>query len=151
MGSQRVRHNWGTFTNIYTQPYTTTGKTIALTRWTFVGEVMFLLCNMLSRFVIAFLPRNKSFHFRAALTICSDFWALENKVFNCLHCFPISLPWSDGTQMPWSLFCECWVLSQHFHSPLSSGDPLVPLYFLSLEWCHLHIWGVWYFSQQSWF
>jgi len=40
-------------------PYMTTGKTIALTRWTFVGKVMSLLSNMLSRFVIAFLPRNK--------------------------------------------------------------------------------------------
>ena len=37
----------------------TTGKTIALTIWTFVGEVMSLLFNRLSRFVIAFLPRNK--------------------------------------------------------------------------------------------
>ena len=41
------------------QPYMTTGKTIALTRWTFVGKVMSLLFNMLSRFVIAFLPRSK--------------------------------------------------------------------------------------------
>ena len=40
-------------------PYMTTGKTIALTRWTFVGKVMSLLFNMLSRFVITFLPRNK--------------------------------------------------------------------------------------------
>ena len=40
-------------------PYTTTGKTIALTRWTFVGRVMCLLFNMLSRLVIAFLPRSK--------------------------------------------------------------------------------------------
>ena len=37
----------------------TTGKTIALTRWTFVGKVMSLLVNMLSRLVIAFLPKNK--------------------------------------------------------------------------------------------
>ena len=42
-----------------THPYMTTGKTIALTRWTFVGKVMSLLFNMLSRFVIAFLPRSK--------------------------------------------------------------------------------------------
>ena len=41
------------------QPYMTTGKTIALTRWTFVGKVMSLLFNMLSRLVIAFLPRSK--------------------------------------------------------------------------------------------
>ena len=40
-------------------PYMTTGKTIAMTRWTFVGEVMSLLFNMLSRLVIAFLPRSK--------------------------------------------------------------------------------------------
>ena len=41
-------------------PYTTTGKTVALTRWTFVGKVMSLLFKMLSRLVIAFLPRSKS-------------------------------------------------------------------------------------------
>ena len=40
-------------------PYMTTGKTIALTRWTFVGKVMPLLFNMLSRLVITFLPRSK--------------------------------------------------------------------------------------------
>ena len=40
-------------------PYVTTGKTVALTRWIFVGKVMSLLFNMLSRFVIAFLPRSK--------------------------------------------------------------------------------------------
>ena len=43
----------------FSHPYTTTGKIIALTRWTFVGKVMSLLFNMLSRLVIAFLPRNK--------------------------------------------------------------------------------------------
>ena len=42
-------------------PYMTTGKTILLTRWTFVGKVMSLLFNMLSSFVIAFLPRSKCF------------------------------------------------------------------------------------------
>ena len=40
-------------------PYLTTGKTIALTRWTFIGKVMSQLFNMLSRLVITFLPRNK--------------------------------------------------------------------------------------------
>ena len=40
-------------------PYMTTGKTIALTRWTFVGKVMSLLFNMLSRLVITILPRSK--------------------------------------------------------------------------------------------
>ena len=56
-------------------PYITTGKTIALTRWTFVGKVMFVLFNMLSRLVIVFLPRNKHLNFMAAVTICSDFRA----------------------------------------------------------------------------
>ena len=40
-------------------PYMTTGKTIALTRWTFIGKVMSLLLNMLSRLVLTFLPRSK--------------------------------------------------------------------------------------------
>ena len=43
----------------FSQPYMTTGKTIALTLWTFVSKVIYLLFNMLSRFVIAFLPRSK--------------------------------------------------------------------------------------------
>ena len=47
------------FTVQLSHPYMTTGKTIALTRWTFVGKVMFLLLNMLSRLVITFLPRRK--------------------------------------------------------------------------------------------
>ena len=46
------------FTVQLSHPYMTTGKTIALTRWTFVGKVMSLLFNMLSRLVIAFLPRS---------------------------------------------------------------------------------------------
>ena len=47
------------FTVQLSHPYMTTGKTIALTRWTFVGKVMFLLLNVLSRLVITFLPRSK--------------------------------------------------------------------------------------------
>uniref|UniRef100_A0AC11D6N6 Uncharacterized protein n=1 Tax=Ovis aries TaxID=9940 RepID=A0AC11D6N6_SHEEP len=47
------------FTVQLSHPYRTTGKTIALTRWTFVGKVMSLLLNMLSRLVITFLPRSK--------------------------------------------------------------------------------------------
>ena len=47
------------FTVQHSRPYMTTGKTIALTRWTFVGKVMSLLLNMLSRLVTTFLPRSK--------------------------------------------------------------------------------------------
>ena len=55
-------------------PYVTTGKTIALTRWTFVSIVMSLLFNMLSRFVIAFLPRSKCLLISwLQVIMCSDF------------------------------------------------------------------------------
>ena len=55
-------------------PYMTTGKTVALNRWNFVCKVISLLFNMLSRLVIAFLPRSKRV-LMAAVTICSDFGA----------------------------------------------------------------------------
>ena len=62
-------------------PYMTTGKTIALTVWIFVGKVMSLFFNMLSRLVISFLPGSKpSFNFMAAVAIGSDFGAQEDKV-----------------------------------------------------------------------
>ena len=73
-------------------PYMTTGKSIVLTRWAFVGKVMSLLFNMLSRLVIAFLPRSKCLLISWLLTICSDFGAPKNKVCHCFHCFPIYLP-----------------------------------------------------------
>ena len=50
-------------------PYITAGKTVALTRWTFVGKVMSLLFNTLSRLVIAFLPRSKCLDFMATVTV----------------------------------------------------------------------------------
>ena len=53
-------------------PHMTTGKTIALTRWTFVGKVMSLLFNKLSSLVITFLPRSKHLLIHDC-TICSDF------------------------------------------------------------------------------
>ena len=67
------------FTVQLSHPYMTIKENIALTRWTFVGKVMSLLFNMLCRLVITFLPRSKHF-FMAAVTICSDFGAPENKV-----------------------------------------------------------------------
>ena len=63
-------------------PYMATGKTIALARCTLVGKVMSLLLNILSRLVINFLPRSKRhFNFMAVVTICSDFGAPQNKVW----------------------------------------------------------------------
>ena len=76
----------------HSHPYTTTGKTIALTRWTFVGKVMSLLFYMLSSFVNFSSKEQASSNFMVAVTICSDFGAQENKVSHCFHCFPIYLP-----------------------------------------------------------
>ena len=78
-------------------PYMTTGKTIALTLGTFVNKVMSLLLNMLSRFVLAFLPRSKCLYFKAAVTIHRDFGAQENKICHCFPFFPSYLLWSDRT------------------------------------------------------
>ena len=107
-------------------PYMTTGETIALTRQTFVGKVMSLLFNKLSRLGHSFSFRRKHLNFMAAVTICSDFGAPKYKV-STFHCFPICLSWSDGTRCH-----ECWILSQLFHCPLllSSRGSLVFLHFL---------------------
>ena len=88
------------FTVQLSQPYMTTGKTIALTRWTFFGKVMSLLFNMLSTLVITFLQRSKHLLISwLTVTICSDFGApTPQKVCHCFHCFPIYLSWSDGTR-----------------------------------------------------
>ena len=74
-------------------PYMTTGKIIALTRQTFVGKVMSLLFNMLSRLVIVFLPRSKRLLISWLQSPSSwDFGAQENKVSHCFHGYPIYLP-----------------------------------------------------------
>ena len=84
----------------FSNPYMTTGKTIALTRWTFVGKVMSLLFNMFSRLVIVVF-QGASFNFMAAVTIYSDFGGPQNS----LSIFPLfphlfAMKWWD--QMPWS-------------------------------------------------
>ena len=72
-------------------------KNHSLTRWNFVGKATSLLFNMLSTLVIAFLSMSKCLLiFIAAVTICSDFGAPQNKFCHCFHCFHVYLPWSDG-------------------------------------------------------
>ena len=61
-------------------PYKTSGRNTALTRRTFVGKVMSLIFNTLSRFVIGFLPRNKCLLLSWLLTIHIDFGAQENNM-----------------------------------------------------------------------
>ena len=67
--------------------YMITGKTITLTIRTFVSTVMFLLFDMLSRLIMAFLPISKCLDFMAAVTMNSDFRAQENKICHCFHLF----------------------------------------------------------------
>ena len=103
-------------------PYMTTGKTIALTRRTFVGKVMSLLFNMLSRLVITFLPKSK----RLLVSWLQSPSAVileppKNKVCHCFHCFPIYFPWSDGTRcrdlrfLNVELEANFFILLFHFH------------------------------------
>ena len=88
-------------------PYITTGKTIALTRWTYVGKVISLLFNMLSSLVIAFIPRSKHLLISwLPVTICYVLGAQENTVCHYFHCFSIYLSWNDGTKCH-DLFFEC--------------------------------------------
>ena len=75
-------------------PYMTTGKTIALTRQTFVSRVMSLLFNTVYLSDLFFQGASFSW---LQVTICSDFGDQENKVCHCFHCFLICLPWNDGT------------------------------------------------------
>ena len=72
-------------------PYMITGKIIALTRQTFVGKIMALLFNMLSRLVITFLPRSKCLLI-SWLQSPSAVILEPKKVSYCFHCFPIYLP-----------------------------------------------------------
>ena len=74
-------------------PYVTTGKTIALTRWTFVDKVMSLIFNTMSRLVIAFLPRIKRLLISCLQSPSTViFGAQENKICHCFHFFPFYLP-----------------------------------------------------------
>ena len=88
-------------------PYMTTGKTgFSLTRRTFVDKVMSLLFNMLPRLVITFLPRSKGLlisWLQSPSAVILE--PPKIKVSPCFHCFPIYLPWSDGTR--------CHDLSSH--------------------------------------
>ena len=76
----------------HSHPYMTTGKTIALTRRTFVGKVMSLLLNMLSRLVITFLPRGKCLLISRLQSPSAVILEPPKIVSHCFHCFLIYLP-----------------------------------------------------------
>ena len=130
--------------------YMTTGKTIALTIWTFASKVMHLLFNALSSLVM--VKSQVSFNFMAAVTTCSDFGAPKLKSVTVSTVSPSICHEVMGSD---AITLAFWILNLKpaFCSPFSPSSRgfLVPLCFLSLEWYHLYIWGCWYFSQQSWF
>ena len=131
----------------------TTGKTIVLTRWNFVGKIMSLLSNMLSRLVIAFLPRSK-YPLTSWLQSPSAV-ILEPKKRKSVTVSTFSPSICHGIMGPDATILVFWILSfkpvfSLSSSPSSRGSK-VPLYFLLLEWYHLHIWGCWCFSHLYWF
>ena len=86
-----LRHS-AFFTVQLSHPYMTTGKPLALTRQTFVGKIMSLLFNMLSRLVIAFLPRNKRLLISWLQSPSAVILEPPKIVRHCFHCFPIYFP-----------------------------------------------------------
>ena len=128
-------------------------KTIALTRWTFVGQVVPLLFNKLSRFVLAFLPRSK--HLLIPWLQSPSPVILEINKIKSITASIISPSICHEVMGLDAMIFVLWMLSfkPTFSLPLSPslGGSLVSLHFLSLGWYHLHIWDYWYFSQQSWF
>ena len=103
----------------FSHPYMTTRKTIVLTRWIFVGKVLSLLFNILSRLVIPFLQRSKCLLISWLQSPSAVILETKNIKFVTVSIVSqqFSMKWWDW--MPWSLFSECWVLSHFFHSPLS--------------------------------
>ena len=104
-------------------------KTIALTIWTFVGKVMSLLFNILSRFVIAFLPRSKHLLMSWLQSLFSDFGAQENSL-SLFPFFPhlFAMKWWDW--MPWSYFLNIKFKLAFSPSISPSSSSLLPLCFL---------------------
>ena len=97
-------------------PYMTIGKTRALTRWTFVGKLVSLLFNMLSRFVIAFLPRSKRLlisRLQSPSAVILEHSKIKSLTVSTVSSYLSAMKWWD--QMPWSSLFQCWVLSQLFH------------------------------------
>ena len=121
-------------------PYMTTGKTLALTRWTFVGKVMSLLFNMLPSLVITFLPKSK----RLLISWLQSPSAVILEPPSICH----EVMGPDAMILVlWKLSSECWVLSQLFQSPLSLSSRKQS--HKSGVICISR--GYWYFSWQSWF
>ena len=130
--------------------YMNTGKTIAM--WILVGKVMSLLSNALSRFVVTFLPRSK--HLLISWLQSPSAVILEPKKIQSVtvSTFPPSI--CQEVMGLDAMILVFWMLNFKpafpFSPSPSSRGSLILLLFLPLGWYHLHIWGCWYFSWQSW-
>ena len=120
------------FTVQLSHPYMTTGKTIALTRWTFVGKVISLLFNILSRLVITFLPKSK--HLLISWLQSPSAVILEAPKIKSDTVSTVSPSISYEVMGPDVMIFVFWMLSfkPTFHSALSLSSKgfLVPLHFL---------------------
>ena len=121
-------------------PYMTIEKSVTFTRWTLVGKVMSLLFNMLSRFIVAFLPRSNRLLISWLQSPSTVILEPKKKFVTVCTCSPSICHEVMGLDAIILVFCR-WVLSQLFHSPFSpsSWGSLVPLCFLLSVWCHLKI------------
>ena len=130
-------------------PYMTAGKTIALTRWTFVGKVISLLFNMLSRLVITVLPRSKCLlisWLQLPSTLILELQKLKSVTVSQCICHEL--------MGPDAMILVFWMSSFKPAFSLSSFTFIKRLFISSLSAIrvvYLHIWGCWYFSRQSWF
>ena len=109
-------------------PYMTTGKTIPLTRWTFVGKVMSLLFNMLSRLVIVFLPRSK--HLLISWLQSTSAVILESPKIKSLTVSIVSPSVWHEVMGPDAMILVFWMLSFKPTLLLSLRDTLILLHFL---------------------
>ena len=134
----------------------------------FVGKVMSLFFNMLSRFAIAFLPRSKCL--LISLWQSPSAVILEPKKIKSVIVSIVSAPIFHEVMGPDAMISFLMLsykpafslssftfIKRHLKTNKQKNQTnkkrgyLVPLHFLPLGWCHLHIWGYWYFSWQSWF
>ena len=109
-------------------PYMTIGKTIAFTRWTFVGKVMTLLFNMLSRLLITFLPRSK--HLLISWVQSPSAVILELKKIKSVTVSIVFLSICHEVVGPDAMILVFWILSFKLTFSLSSRGSLVLLHFL---------------------
>ena len=141
------------FTVQLSHPYMTTGKTIVLTRQTFVGKVMSLLLNMLSRLVITFLPRSK--HLLISWLQSPSAVSLEPKKIKSVTVSIVSPFICHEVMGQDAMILVFWMLSFKPTFSLFSFTFIKRLFSCSLlsaiRVCHLHIWSYRYFFQQYWF